>query len=57
MKKRSAFVLGGFLIAVSGAAAFATVFLRTQEASAVSDPRQELAEDDHILILSADVGG
>jgi molybdopterin converting factor small subunit len=23
----------------------------------VSDPRQELAEDDHILILSADVGG
>ena len=41
MKKRPAVVLGGLLIAVSGAAAFATVSLRTQEASAVSDPRQE----------------
>ena len=41
MKKRSAVVLGGLLIAVSGAAAFATVSMRTQEASAVSDPRQE----------------
>ncbi|MFA6264890.1 MAG: efflux RND transporter periplasmic adaptor subunit [Pseudolabrys sp.] len=40
MKKRPAFVLGGLLIAVSGAAAFATFFLRTQDASAVSDPRQ-----------------
>jgi RND family efflux transporter MFP subunit len=29
------------MIAVSGAAAFATVFMRAQEASAVSDPRQE----------------
>jgi RND family efflux transporter MFP subunit len=41
MKKRSAVVLGGILIAVSGAAAFAMVSLRTQEASAVMDPRQE----------------
>jgi RND family efflux transporter MFP subunit len=41
MKKRPAVVLGGLLIAVSGAAAFAAVSLRTQEASAVSDPRQE----------------
>lgn len=42
MKKRPAlFVVGGLLIAVSGAAAFATVSLHTQEASAVSDPRQE----------------
>jgi RND family efflux transporter MFP subunit len=42
MKKRPAVVLGGLLIAVSGAAAFATFFLRTQEASAVGDPRQEV---------------
>jgi RND family efflux transporter MFP subunit len=41
MKRRPAVVLGGLLIAVSGAAAFAAVSLRTQEASAVSDPRQE----------------
>src|SRR5438477_10407893 len=41
MKKRPAVVLGGLLIAVAGAAAFAMVSLRTQEASAVSDPRQE----------------
>src|SRR6266702_3668090 len=41
MKKRPAVVLGGLLIAVSGAAAFAAVSLRTQETSAVSDPRQE----------------
>lgn len=41
MKKRPAVVLGGLLIAVSGAAALATVSMRTQEASAVSDPRQE----------------
>ena len=39
MKKRPAVMLGGLLIAVSGAAAFAMVSLRTQEASAVSDPR------------------
>src|SRR5437660_230171 len=41
MKKRLAVVLGGLLIAVSGAAAFAMVSLRTREASAVSDPRRE----------------
>jgi RND family efflux transporter MFP subunit len=41
MKKRRAVALGGLLIAVSGAAALATVSLRTQEASAVSDARQE----------------
>ena len=41
MKRRPAVVLGALLIAVSGAAAFAAVSLRTQEASAVSDPRQE----------------
>src|SRR3954464_12188596 len=41
MKRQPAVVLGGLLIAVSGAAAFAIVSLRTQEASAVSDPRQE----------------
>src|SRR2546423_13383476 len=41
MKTRPAVVLGGLLIAASGVAAFVTVSLRTQEASAVSDPRQE----------------
>ena len=41
MKKRRAVVLGGLLIAMSGAAALAAVSMRTQEASAVSDPRQE----------------
>lgn len=41
MKMRPAVVLGGLLIAVSGAAALATVSMTTQEASAVSDPRQE----------------
>ena len=41
MKKRPAIVLGGILIAVSGAAAFATLAIPAQEASAVSDPRQE----------------
>ncbi|OCK62617.1 efflux RND transporter periplasmic adaptor subunit [Bradyrhizobium sp. LMTR 3] len=41
MKKRPAVVLGGLLIAMSGAAAFITVSMRTQEASAVSDPRQQ----------------
>src|SRR3990167_7875530 len=40
MKKRPAVVLGGLLIAVLGAAATVTFFLRTPEASAVSDPRQ-----------------
>ncbi|HWT31617.1 MAG TPA: efflux RND transporter periplasmic adaptor subunit [Propylenella sp.] len=41
MKKKTAIVLGGVLIAMSGAAAFATLAIPTQEASAVSDPRQE----------------
>ncbi len=41
MKKRPIFVLGSLLIAVSGVAVFATVALRTQDASAVSDPRQD----------------
>jgi RND family efflux transporter MFP subunit len=41
MKKRTAIVLGGILIATSGAAAFATLGIPTQEASAVGDPRQE----------------
>src|SRR5205814_8885089 len=41
MKMRPAVVLGGLLIAVSGAAAFAMVSLRTEEASAVSDPTQD----------------
>jgi RND family efflux transporter MFP subunit len=41
MKKRPAFVLGGLLIATSGVAAFVTLSLRTPEAAAVSDPRQE----------------
>jgi RND family efflux transporter MFP subunit len=40
MKKRPAVVLGGLLIAV-GVAAFATLSIRTQAGSAVSDPRQE----------------
>jgi RND family efflux transporter MFP subunit len=38
MKKRSIFIVGGILIAASGAAALA---MRTHEASAVIDPRQE----------------
>jgi hypothetical protein len=41
MKKRPAVVLGGLLIAASGVAAFVTVAMRTQEASAVGDPRLE----------------
>src|SRR5947207_3072399 len=41
MKKRPAVALGSLLIAVSGVAVFGTLSLRTQEASAVSDPRQE----------------
>lgn len=41
MKKRPAVWLGSLLIAVSGAAALATVSMRTKEASAVTDPRQE----------------
>jgi RND family efflux transporter MFP subunit len=41
MKKRPAVVLGGLLIAASGVVAFVTIAMRTQEASAVGDPRQE----------------
>src|SRR6185295_557747 len=41
MKRRPAIVLGGVLLAVLGAAAFGTLFLRAREASAVSDPRQD----------------
>jgi len=38
---KHAVMLGGLLIAVSGAATFATLSLRAHEAAAVSDPRQE----------------
>lgn len=41
MKKRTTLVLAGALIAGVGAAAFAALAIPTQEASAVSDPRQE----------------
>lgn len=41
MTKRPMIVLGGVLTAALGAAAFITLSLRTQDASAVSDPRQE----------------
>jgi RND family efflux transporter MFP subunit len=41
VEKRRAVLLGGLLIAMSGAAALAAVSMRMQEASAVSDPRQE----------------
>jgi RND family efflux transporter MFP subunit len=41
MKKRPVIVLGSILIAVSGVAAFTALSIRTQAASAVSDPRQE----------------
>jgi RND family efflux transporter MFP subunit len=41
MKKGPVIALGGILVVVSMAAAFATVSMRTQEASAVGDPRQE----------------
>ncbi len=41
MRKKPAIVLGGVLIAGVGAAAFAALSLRTQEAAAVSDPRLE----------------
>jgi RND family efflux transporter MFP subunit len=41
MKKRPIIVLGSILIAVFGAAGFVTLSIRTQAASAVSDPRQE----------------
>lgn len=41
MKKRPAVVLGGAVLTVLGATAFGAFFLRAQEASAVTDPRQE----------------
>jgi RND family efflux transporter MFP subunit len=41
MRKKSAGVLGGVLVAGVGAAAFVTLSLPAQEAAAVSDPRQE----------------
>lgn len=41
MKKRNLVVLAGVLVAASGAAAFATFAIPAQEASAVTDPRQE----------------
>ncbi len=41
MRKGRAVVLGGLAIAVSAAAAFITLSIHTQDASAVSDPRQE----------------
>ncbi len=41
MNKRPVMALGGILSVVLGAAAFVTLALRGQEASAVSDPRQE----------------
>ena len=41
MKRVGAIALGGFLIAASGAAAIVTLTNPTQQASAVSDPRQE----------------
>jgi RND family efflux transporter MFP subunit len=41
MKKRSILVLGSLLVVASGVAAFATVSLRTQDAAALSDPRQD----------------
>ena len=41
MKKRPAFVLGGVLLTALGVAAFVTLSLRTREAAAVGDPRQE----------------
>lgn len=41
MKKRSLVALAGVLIAASGAAAFAALSVPAQDASTVSDPRQE----------------
>jgi len=52
MKKRPIAILGGLLIAVSGAAALTAVSVRTREASAVGDPRQ----DAPIVRLAAAVG-
>src|SRR5438105_3567305 len=41
MKRRAVIVLGGLLFGVFGIAAFVTLSLRSQAASAASDPRQE----------------
>ena len=41
MRKKPAVAVGGLLIAISGAATLVAVSMRTQEASAVGDPRQE----------------
>jgi len=41
MKMRPVFVVGGLLIAISGAAALAMVSMRAPQASAVGDPRQD----------------
>jgi RND family efflux transporter MFP subunit len=41
MKKRPIIMLGGILIAVSGAAAYATLAISAHGAAALSDPRQE----------------
>lgn len=41
MKKRPSILLAGVLISGLGAAAFVTLSLRTREAAAVSDPRQQ----------------
>src|SRR5438105_6142746 len=41
MEKRPAVVLGGLIIAVFGVAGFVTLSIRTQAASAESDPRQK----------------
>ena len=41
MKERPVIVLGGALLAVVGGATFVTLSIRTQAASAVSDPRQD----------------
>ena len=41
MKKRPIIVLGSILIALSGVAAFVAFSIRSQAASAVSDPRQD----------------
>jgi len=41
MQKRPVIVMGGILVAVLGAAAFVALSMRAQEASAVSDPRQD----------------
>jgi RND family efflux transporter MFP subunit len=41
MKKSRILIVGGILVVASGVAAFATVSLRTRDAAALSDPRQD----------------